>query len=63
MRDYFHIVRNFSTVYGDGQSVWDHGSLLEVAVHICETVTQPYFGFCCLQYHHSFYDNVLQYVL
>jgi hypothetical protein len=32
-----------------GNPVWDRGPLLEVAVHIvAETVTQPYFGFCCL---------------
>src|SRR5258705_11935346 len=44
-----------------GNPVWDRGPLLDVAVHIvAETVTQPYFG---LQFHHSFNDNVLSYVL
>jgi len=34
MRDYFHIVRNFQLYMVMGNPVWDHGSLLEVAVHI-----------------------------
>jgi len=43
-----------------GNPIWDLRPLLEVAVHIvAETVTQPYFGFCCLQFHHHFNDNVL----
>ena len=43
-----------------GNPIWDHGPLFEVVVHIvAEAVTQPYFKFCCLQFHHSFYDNVL----
>ena len=43
-----------------GNPVWDCGPVWAVAVHIvAETVTQPYFRFCCLQFHHSFNDNVL----
>jgi hypothetical protein len=42
-----------------GNPFWDCGPVLAVAVHIvAETVTQPYFRFCCLQFHHSFNDNV-----